>query len=92
MPIDNAGRPRTFEMLTPAARYSRRDISHRASRAAALSRLSPAAEPRIPPAADPVPIRAREIRRVWARKTRHNSRAANGAARRLPCRQEVGVC
>jgi len=84
VPISNAGRPRTFEMLTPAAWYSRRDISHRASRQAALARLPPDVEPRISSAADAVPIRAR--------KTRHNSRAANRAARRLPCRQEVGVC
>jgi hypothetical protein len=84
VPIRNAGRPRTFEMLTPAARYSRRDIPDRASGEAALARLPPGIKTRISPAADADPIRARQ--------TRRNSRAATGAAHRLPCRQEVGVC
>jgi hypothetical protein len=77
VPIRNAGRPRTIQMLTPAARYSTRDITDRASDAAAARRL-----PHGIARADP----------ILACKTRHNSRAANGAARRLPCRQEVGVC
>jgi hypothetical protein len=84
VPILNVGRPRTFEMLTSAARYSRRDIPDRAWEEAALARLPPDIKTRIPPAADADPIRACQ--------TRRNSRAATGAARRLPCRQEVGVC
>jgi hypothetical protein len=71
-------------MLTPAARFSRRDISDRTSSEAAASRLPPDVEPRTSPPADADPL--------GARKTRHNSRAATRAARRLPCRQEVGVC
>jgi hypothetical protein len=84
VPISNAGRPRTFEMPTPAAWFSRRDISDRASAEAALARLPSDIELRISPAADADLVRAR--------KTRHNSRAATRATRRLPCRQEVGVC
>jgi hypothetical protein len=83
VPVSNAELPRTFEMLTPAARFSRREIAGRAAREAALTCLPPI-ESRVPPAAAPDPIRAR--------KTRRNSRAATRAARRLPCRQEVGVC
>lgn len=83
MPIRNVGRPRTFEMLTPTARYSRRDITDRAWGTAA-ARRPPDIKRRISPAADADPTRARQ--------TRRNSRAATGAARRLPCRQEVGVC
>jgi hypothetical protein len=84
VPISNAGRPRTFEMLTPAVRFSRRDISDHASSEAALTCPPPDTEPRMSPPAGVDPIRAR--------KTRHDSRAATRAARRLPCRQEVGVC
>jgi hypothetical protein len=71
-------------MLTPAVRFSRRDISGPAPEEAALTRRSPDIGSLISPAAGAGPI--------WARKTRHNSRAATRAAHRLPCRQEVGVC
>lgn len=84
MPISNAGRPRTFEMHTPAARYFRRDIAGRASGTAALTCLDPGIALPISPDGKADPLRAR--------KTRRNSRAATRAARRLPCRQEVGVC
>jgi hypothetical protein len=50
-----------------------------------LTRLPPDIEMLISPAADADRI-------IRARKTRHNSRAAILAARRLPCHQEVGVC
>jgi hypothetical protein len=84
VPISNAGRPRTFEMLTPAARYSRREIPDHASEGATSARLPADIELQISSAAGADPIRAC--------KTRHDSRAATRAARRLPCRQEVGVC
>jgi hypothetical protein len=93
VPITNARqRPRTLEMLTPGARYSRQDLPAVSTRKAASGEAARPASVNSVACTSAPPPGAGDVDPIERRKSRRDPGAAVAAAHLLPCHLEVGVC
>lgn len=93
MPITSAGqRPRTLEMLTPQARYSRHDMQAVSTRKAASGDAARPANANSVVCTYAPPPGVGDADPIGRRRSRRDPGAAAAAAHLIPCIPEVGVC